>query len=148
MNTAHAWNVCAIMHVSGRSARNVNRSSWTSRIARLRPSTHEPPAAVFDHSGWRCRWHLGHCLECRGSLRLLPPWLARASTAVRMPAGTAALAEAAEQDAAQGQQAERFPERDAAQPEDVGQQPVRQPLHEDAADENERHEPEEKCNAD
>jgi hypothetical protein len=58
-----------------------------------------------------------------------------------------ALAEAAEQDAAQRQQAECLPERDATQSEDVGQQPIPQPLHDDAAKENEEQEPEEECDA-
>src|SRR5688500_16079954 len=77
---------------------------------------------VFRCLGWRSWWHLRRRLERRGSLLFLPPWRAvttRASTAARVPAGTAALAEAAEQDPRQGEEAERFPERDPTQSEDA-----------------------------
>src|SRR5262245_48694331 len=68
-------------------------------------------------------------------------------TLARIAARPAAAAEAAKQNTRERQQAERLPERDLAQAEDIGQQPIPQPLHHLSAEQDEQYERYRECDA-
>src|SRR5262245_27505248 len=83
-----------------------------------------------------------------GARRLLPPRVAIATATAIAPLSAAALDEPAEENAAQREQTQRFPEREAAQVEDVRHQPVPQQLHGNAAEQDDQHEPDEEHDTD